>query len=95
MITKKRFWSVKVSKWYYLYWFKDDKKNGNGVLKNSLGFSYNGEWKDNKPNGYGIYTCEDKYEGEFQDWRMHGHGSGIFENGCKYIGDGDLGVQKE
>ena len=62
--------------------FKDDKKNGNGVLKDSIGFGYVGEWKYNKFDGCGIYSCKDKYEGKFKNGLMHGHGSVLFENGC-------------
>lgn len=35
------------------------KKHGNGILYSRDGSRYEGTWKDNKPNGIGVYVYSD------------------------------------
>ena len=50
---------------------------------------YEGEFKDDKKHGKGIFTFLDgqKYVGEFKDDKKHGKGVLIFPNGDKYSGE--------
>lgn len=43
---------------------------------NSFQGTYEGEWKDNKQDGYGVYTYSnnDIYKGYFKEGVRHGHG---------------------
>ena len=50
---------------------------------------YEGEFKDDKMNGYGIYTFVDgeQYKGEFKDDNMNGQGVLTYQNGNCYKGE--------
>jgi len=67
---------------YEGYW-KEDKKSGIGIEKQSDGAIYKGDFKNGKKNGIGIYYWKDNslYFGEWQDNRCHGYG--VFKNGNK------------
>ncbi|CAD5214461.1 unnamed protein product [Bursaphelenchus xylophilus] len=45
----------------YVGEWKDDKRNGYGMVTRNNGSSYQGQWKDNKRHGYGITTYADKH----------------------------------
>ena len=84
------------------YW-KNDIKDGTGVLynQNNRKMIYQGKWKNDLPNGYGMSFNKDEfleYEGNFKDSLYHGKGklldakghsiySGEFMNGY-YHGEG-------
>jgi hypothetical protein len=61
-----------------LYWVKRNAPDPEGGEHKpfSRGTSYQGEWKDNKKEGYGIqqYATGDKYEGQWCQGRRHGEG---------------------
>lgn len=62
-------------------------KHGSGMWKGLRNDSYMGQWKQGKPNGYGVHVWNnDKYEGEFVNCLKHGQGSEYFNNGDIYIG---------
>ena len=68
-----------------------EKKNGKGkkysILDGKL--EYEGEYKNDNKEGYGIYyfTNGDKYEGEFKNDNMEGYGTNYFTNGDRYEGE--------
>jgi hypothetical protein len=49
--------------------WKDNKKNGKGILVFAKGFKYEGEFKDNLPNGKGTITQPDgtKIKADWKD----------------------------
>ena len=59
-----------------------------GALTLASGDKYVGEWKDDKPYGYGTGTFPngDKYVGEHKDDKYHGQGTYIYANGTKENG---------
>lgn len=65
------------------------QKHGYGKAVYLDGDTYVGNWKEGKPNGYGIYLWSDGnafYQGQFLDGKWHGYGV-IFKKGySKYIG---------
>lgn len=65
------------------------EKTGKGVYESSFE-SYQGEWKDNKKHGYGIYknkSTSETYEGEFAQNKPHGKGK---INKWNYSYDGEF-----
>jgi hypothetical protein len=50
--------------------------------------SYEGEWFEDKIQGYGVYNylTGAVYDGEWHAGKHHGHGTYYFPNGAKYIG---------
>lgn len=74
--------------------FKNNMYNGRGrmIIQNSLklnGSTYDGEWIDNKKNGFGIitYTNGNRYEGEWNYDKINGKGKMTYNNGDIYEGD--------
>ena len=75
----------------------NDKREIKGVMIYNNGAKYEGEWKDNKKHGKGIFisshylNCETKpglkYEGEFSYDKFEGFGKVIYSNGDKYEGE--------
>ena len=75
----------------------DNKRELKGVMTYNNGARYEGEWKDDKKNGKGIYisshyfNCEKniglKYEGDFFNDKFEGFGIAIYSNGDKYEGE--------
>ena len=64
-------------------------KQDYGVLRNkNLGFTYNGNWKDDMKCGTGTLDYDDgeKYNGNWKDDQMHGVGIYTFPDGRKYDG---------
>lgn len=66
-----------------------------GVYQWSDGRKYEGEWKNNKMEGYGIFTWPDgrRYEGEYIDDKKEGKGVFYWPDGRKYDGDWKNGKQ--
>jgi hypothetical protein len=65
-------------------------KSGKGVYTWTSGDRYEGNFKNDKFNGYGIEyypSGEKKVEGNFKDNYLNGKGTYFFENGSKYIGN--------
>ena len=62
--------------------------HGQGLLKTSDGFIYDGMWVKNAMEGRGsaIYPNEQKYEGMFSNGRREGRGTIYFTNGAVYEG---------
>ena len=75
----------------------NNKRELKGVMLYNDGARYEGEWKDDKKNGKGIYisphyfNCEKniglKYEGEFLNDKFEGFGIALYSNGDKYEGE--------
>ena len=65
------------------------KPNGKGILFNEQ--EYEGEWKDDNPNGKGVFYYENgnkQYEGELKDNNANGSGVLYYDNGnVKYEGE--------
>lgn len=65
-------------------------RHGKGTFIFSNKDTYVGEWRDNKREGYGIWTCAatgDIYEGNWENDERNGKGIMNFGNGGKYEGD--------
>ena len=64
-----------------------------GSVLNSEGmevfFSYDGNWANGRPHGYGVYLFADglKYEGSYREGWPEGHGVGNYANGTVYEGN--------
>ena len=80
----------------YIGEFRDDKKNGQGIMKIKNNDLYRGNFTNDKYNGMGCYIWSNKkkeYNGNFVDGKMHGNGTlkwgenkyykGNFNNGIK------------
>ena len=75
----------------------DDKREIKGTMLYSNGAKYDGEWKNDKKNGKGVFTSSHyyncrktvgmKYEGEFKDDKFDGYGITTYTNGDKYEGE--------
>ena len=75
----------------------NNKRELKGIMLYNDGARYEGEWKDDKKNGKGIYisphyfNCEKniglKYEGEFLNDKFEGFGIALYSNGDKYEGE--------
>ena len=73
--------------------FVNGKVEGKGILRDSQGSSYIGDFVGSKRDGYGeLETTKARYKGEFRNNKFHGHGNvrikedeseieGIFRNG--------------
>lgn len=53
------------------------------------GAKYEGQWKDDLQDGYGIETWADgsRYEGHYKMGKKHGNGTYTWADGSKYIGN--------
>ena len=67
--------------------FREDNKNGGGILKYSNGEKYEGEFEDDKKNGKGkiyiiignfFFINGDIYDGQYKNDMRHGNGKGIY-----------------
>uniref|UniRef100_A0A0G4H3Z3 MORN repeat-containing protein 5 n=1 Tax=Chromera velia CCMP2878 TaxID=1169474 RepID=A0A0G4H3Z3_9ALVE len=69
--------------------------HGKGTTRYAEGDVYTGEWRDDKRRGKGTVTyvsakgsvVEEKYEGDWVNGKMHGHGKYIYADGGVYEGD--------
>ncbi|MDA8875369.1 hypothetical protein N9I60_02285 [Planktomarina temperata] len=59
-----------------------------GTWSHESGYTYTGEWLNNKQHGQGTATWAlgDKYFGEFENGQQNGQGTHIFADGSKYVG---------
>jgi hypothetical protein len=75
-------WRLSLFDTYYMY------SHGQGLLKTSDGFIYDGMWVKNAMEGRGsaIYPNGQKYEGLFSNGRREGRGTIYFTNGAVYEG---------
>ena len=68
--------------------FKMDNINGKGKLITKNGEIYEGDWVDNKANGYGIYQSKDvRYEGKWKNDRQEGIGTETWADGTSFNGE--------
>ena len=77
--------------------FHNNLRNGKGIIKYcQSGDTYDGEFKDDKINGYGTYTWNNncKYTGEMKDGEMHGKGIFTWPDGCEYNGNYVNGIRE-
>ena len=53
------------------------------------GYRYEGDWKDGKRQGRGVYVTAngDRYEGDFKDGKKHGRGVLVWGSKSKWAGD--------
>ena len=76
---------------YYIGQWKDDAKNGKGILYDKEGYPYyEGDFVNDEFDGNGKYYLEDGeyYKGEFKNGVMEGKGQIYYENGkIKYEGE--------
>lgn len=71
---------------------ENDMKSGQGIKKFEEGSPYSkyeGQWSNNKFQGYGILTYKngEVYKGEFNSGQFHGNGVFNYENGNVYKGN--------
>ena len=68
-----------------------------GTLTSPAGFSYQGEWKQDLPNGQGRYNYPDGscYEGQVVDGRRQGWGIFVFPNGQRMEGEWENDAPKK
>jgi len=81
----------KIEEWGYVYEgnFKDDYKEGEGVLTWPDGRQYSGQFVQGKFHGKAVMIWADgrKYEGQYVYGRKHGVGTFIWPDGRRYVGD--------
>ena len=75
----------------------NDKREIKGTMIYSNGAKYEGQWRNDKKNGKGIFTSSHyfnckykvgmKYEGEFKDDKFDGYGITSYTNGDKFEGE--------
>jgi hypothetical protein len=75
------------------------RKTHSQVIKNftfSYGDIYEGEWKDDKAHGYGVYHHLNgaTYEGEWVEDRQNGKGKETWPDGSIYVGNYSDGKPK-
>ena len=81
----------------YKGYILNDKREKTGIMIFDNGAKYEGQWKNDKKNGKGVFTsshyydCENfvgmKYEGEFKDDKFDGYGITTYTNGDRYEGE--------
>lgn len=68
--------------------WQNGKLEGYGLYKSSL-FLYEGDWRDNKPDGIGhiVYADSTSYRGGWSEGRKAGYGDIIYSNSDSYFGE--------
>lgn len=71
--------------------WSNDKRNGQGVLKQKRGGKYEGDWVDDKRQGKGAqqWPKGHRYTGDWRDDKRHGQGTFVYPDGGKYVGAWD------
>lgn len=95
-----RYYSSKFSGGYYNFFPKGEniyigevnflgKKEGYGKMYYVNKDVYEGIWKNDKPEGKGLYLWKDggKYLGDFRQGQMHGYGKRLYSSGSFYEGE--------
>jgi hypothetical protein len=93
---KNGFGILKTEDYIYKGQFYDDLKNGKGKITfNKINDFYEGEFKNNLIEGFGIYNYEngDIYKGEFKNGKMNGKGLFIWKSGEEYYGNYVNGIK--
>ena len=68
--------------------FKLDKACGKGKIVFKSGEEYEGDWLENRADGFGIYQSKEvKYEGKWKCDRQEGIGTEIWSDGTTYTGE--------
>ena len=72
----------------YIGEWKDNQREGYGILFYSNKSEYKGEWKEDQKEGYGIkyYPSGDKYEGEWKKDVREGYGIYYYSHGNRFEG---------
>lgn len=73
-------------------------RHGKGTWKRGMGSNidrFDGEFKNDKKSGYGIYTwqSDNEYRGNYFDDLRHGYGEMYWTDGSYYKGQWDKGIQ--
>jgi hypothetical protein len=71
-----------------------DCETGQGTYRYSNGDLYEGQWRNNKPDGQGNYRFSrprQQYDGQFEQGRIHGIGTMKFADGSWYQGSWENG----
>lgn len=78
---------------YNGYW-KEGKRQGEGIMYWRNGDQYAGNWANGMENGEGdcMYANGDKYVGQWKDGEPSGEGTCIYANGDKYVGHWENGL---
>ena len=73
----------------YIGEFKNDLRDGKGIVYYNSGSRYEGDWKNNKMEGKGIYYYNDgnRYEGDWKNDKKEGKGIYYFNNNDREMGD--------
>lgn len=74
---------------YYIGHFKDNTFHGLGKFTHKPnGTVYDGNWRDDRPNGRGVeyYPDTSRYEGDFKDGKKHGEGKYTWADSKIYKG---------
>ena len=73
----------------YVGEFKNDMREGRGIMYWFDGVRYEGSWKNDQTEGKGIifYTDGARYEGDFKADKMEGRGIMYLANGSRYEGE--------
>ena len=63
------------------------EKNGKGTCSINDRIEYQGEWKNEKYHGTGIFMASDgrRYEGEWEDGQRNGRSTSFEPNGGRYV----------
>ena len=88
--------NTKGKRYKYYGYFKDDVFNGIGMLLYENGYSYFGEFRNGKKEGYGNETQENiTYKGFFRNGSYKGDGEYICKNKISYAGTFLNGLKHE
>ncbi|WP_226987401.1 MORN repeat-containing protein [Parachlamydia acanthamoebae] len=73
--------------------YRNGLYHGKGILTDQDGSVYQGLFKNNEPNGQGVFRYPERknfpgytYEGQFRNGKFHGLGTITYTNGKKYVG---------
>jgi hypothetical protein len=90
-------------------YYQEGRREGKGILKIDLSRSYDGDWKEDRFTGKGMYLCEqydeidggkyyagieEMYYGDWKDNGKNGQGTMKYADGRVYIGEWKDGVKQ-